>query len=306
MILPDGSIPTVSRGSSFRCNLQRGMAFSLGPADRAISIRAQNRGSGVPAGTHPRNSSSSKDSLDSTHMKNRNPLALAVLTATAGIAAIGWLATSAGATISVTTPPKGDQGGKAKTSAEGQPTAASPQRTAAQSGTSEVMWFAALRQVQVTNEQRETITPLVRYYLEKSKAWRETEGLALKKFATDIKRIRDVGLEPSPELMATVKSLRMNAPRLRVLQDTIAARLTSTQMESLSKKIVEIKRARAKAAREARATPVKGATGSADELQGSSPKPKENPSVGGAGKDDPKKSSKAPGIKKEVPWSFVK
>jgi hypothetical protein len=77
-------------------------------------------------------------------------------------------------------------------------------------------------------------------------------------------------------------------------------------MESLSKKIVEIKRARAKAAREARATPVKGATGSADELQGSSPKPKENPSVGGAGKDDPKKSSKAPGIKKEVPWSFVK
>ena len=236
-------------------------------------------------------------------MKNRNPLALAAFTATAGIA---FLVTSAGATISVTTPPKGDQGGKATTPAEGQPKAAAARGTLARSGTSEVMWFAALRQVQVTNEQRETITPLVRYYLEKSKAWRETEGVALKKFATDIKRIRDVGLEPSPELMATVKSLRMNAPRLRVFQDTIAARLTLTQMESLSEKIVELKRASAKAAREARAAPVKGATGSADKVQGSSPKPKEDPSVGGAEKVDPKKSPKAPAIKKELPWSFVK
>jgi hypothetical protein len=238
-------------------------------------------------------------------MKNRNPLALAALTATAAIAAIGWLATSAGATISVTTPPKGDQVGKAKTPAEGQPKTALPRGTTARSGTSEVIWFAALRQVQVTNEQRETITPLVRYYLEKSKAWRETEGVALRKFATDIKRIRDVGLEPSPELMATVKSLRMNAPRLRVFQDTIAARLTLTQMESLSEKIVELKRARAKAAREARAAPVKGATGSVGELQGSSPKPKKDPSVGGAEKVDPKKSPEVPAIKKELPWSFV-
>lgn len=233
-------------------------------------------------------------------MKNRNPLALAALTATAGIA---FLVTSAGATISVTTPPKGDQGGKATTPAEGQPKSA--RGTIARSGTSEVVWFGGLRQVQVTDEQRETITPLVRNYLAKSKAWRETEGVALKKFATDIKRIRDVGLEPSPELMATVKSLRMNAPRLRVFQDTIAARLTSTQMESLSEKIVELKRARAKAAREARAATVKGATGSADKVQGSSPKPKEDPSVGGAEKVDPKKSPEVPAIKKELPWSFV-
>lgn len=247
------------------------------------------------------------DFLDSIHMKNRNTSPFfAALTASAGIAFVMALAVS---TIAVATPPKGGKVENSDMPVEGQPKKVASGVMDIRGGVSEVVWLDALSRVHVTAEQRESITPLVRNYLAKSKAWREKESVELTGLAREITRIRTDGGVVPPELMARIRSLRMQLPRLRVVQEAIGARLTMVQQESLLENVQELKIAdqlRANADRARRAVPIKQAPESGDALQDSPQKPAGESTVDGPKKGDPKKTPENVEVKQELPWSFVK
>ena len=236
-----------------------------------------------------------------THMKNRNT---SILTSIASIALVAALGVS---TAAAATPPKGGAGKETKP-AEGVPTPATDRAVAIRAGISEAIWFDALRQVRVTDQQRESITPLVRGYLAKSKAWRAKEGVELMELTKRIKRVREEGGVIAPEIIVKIRSLRSKLPSILVVQNAVKAQLTTVEQDFFSAKIVELRRAedaRVRAERITRSAPVKGTPASPDEIQSAPQESKEKPSVGGAEKDDPKKAPKDPAVKKELPWSFV-
>ncbi len=235
-------------------------------------------------------------------MKNRNT---SIFTAIASLSIVAAFGVSAAA---VATPPKGGDGKVTKTPVEGMPNSATDQARAIRAGISEAIWFDALRQVRVTDQQRESLTPLVRGYLAKSKAWRAKEGVELMELTKGIKRVREEGGVVAPEVIVKIRSLRTNLPSILVVQSAVKNQLTTVQQDFLSVKLVEIRRAeeaRVRAERVTRSTPVKGTPASPDETQSAPQGPKEKPSVGGAEKDDLKKAPKDPAVKKELPWSFV-
>ncbi|MDG2022237.1 MAG: hypothetical protein P8J59_09845 [Phycisphaerales bacterium] len=238
-------------------------------------------------------------------MKHRQTPVLSVLVAAVGIFVVGMMV---GSSMAATTPPKDEPGGKSQAPVEGQPKKAESRQRTTRAGSSESMWFDALSQVQVTAEQRAAITPMVRDYLAKSKAWRETKGVELKAITQEIKRIREEGGTVSPELMARVRVLRSSLPRLLAVQDAVSARMTTNQVESLYATIDQLKqaeRARVRAERAAKAESAKGASGSAADPRRVPQKQETSPSAEDPGKDDPQKPVEKPEAKKELPWSFI-
>ncbi|MFB0987589.1 MAG: hypothetical protein QMB94_14930 [Phycisphaerales bacterium] len=234
-------------------------------------------------------------------MKNRNT---SILTAIASIALVAAFGVS---TAAAATPPKGGDGKETKP-AEGVPASATDRPVAIRAGISEAIWFDALRQVRVTDQQREFITPLVRGYLAKSKAWRAKEGVELMELTKGIKRVREEGGVVAPEIIVKIRSLRSKLPSILMVQNAVKAQLTTVEQDFLSAKIVELRRAeeaRVRAERITRSAPVKGTPASSDEIQSAPQESKEKPPVGGAEQDDPKKAPKDPAVKNELPWSFV-
>ncbi len=238
-------------------------------------------------------------------MKHRQTSVLTALVATVGISAIGVMTGSA---IATSTPPKDGSGAKSQSPVEGQPKTAESRERTTRPGSSESMWFDALSRVQVTAEQRAAITPIVRDYLAKSKAWRETKGVELKAITQEIKRIRDEGGTVSPEVMAKVRALRSSLPRLLVVQDVVSARMTPNQMNSLFETIEQLKqaaRARLRAERAAKAKSPKGTSESEGDPRSAPQKQETSPSAEGSDKDDAGKPSENSDAKKELPWSFI-
>jgi hypothetical protein len=104
------------------------------------------------------------------------------------------------------------------------------------------VWFNALKQLDLTTEQREKVQPIVEEFTRLRNEFETANGDQIKELETTLKAARDAG-KPDRELAQKVKGLRDKAPKPEPYMERIWELLTADQQETMRARLAELEKA---------------------------------------------------------------
>lgn len=102
-------------------------------------------------------------------------------------------------------------------------------------------WFAALRGLGFTAEEREQVEAVAREYQDVAAAFRKENAAALREMQERIRKLNESG-EPDPKLREKYRELRDSAPDAQPYQDRIWQMMNEEQQEAFKVKLEEIRK----------------------------------------------------------------
>lgn len=186
-------------------------------------------------------------------------------------------------------------------SRDGKPTRSQLEARARRAGVATFVWLDVLRRENLTVEQKERITPLVRAWFKSVDAWEAGNGKVLAEATREARKLRAESTELPATLRTRISELRKLRPTPWAMQEKVWNLLSESQQQAFRFNLDEAKRygfvspygpAQDQSPKTSK-RPARKAT----------PKPKDEKSTTAAPSPAPKDGkAKAPGRK---PWSFI-